>query len=111
MGTQPCAEVVERLIALYEQPFGGKQRGRYRISMKLMCRFFGQRRIWPEQTESVRRGLYEHGYLLVDLDTYFAVVSQQTFVNYRRVNEASIAKACGALEPGRAPAPNASPAE
>jgi hypothetical protein len=85
--------VTDRLVALYERPFGGKPRGRYRISMKLMCRIVGQRRVWPEQIEAIRRSLYERGYLLVDLETYFVIVSQQTFVSYRRLNEASIDKA------------------
>ncbi len=89
--------VIERLVALYEQPFGGKKRGRYRISMKVMCRIFEQRRVWPEQREAIRRGLYERGYLLVDLETYFVVVSLQTFVSYRRVNEAGVAPASGAV--------------
>ena len=89
--------VVERLAALYEQPFGGKKRGRYRISMKLMCRIFKQRRVWPEQCEALRRGLYERGYLLVDLETYFVVVSLQTFANYRRVNEAGADATAAAL--------------
>jgi len=85
------AEVVDRLVALYDHSFGGKPRGRYRISMKLMCRLLNQRRLWPEQIEAIRRGLYETGYILVDLGTYFAVVNQRTFASYRRLNEASIA--------------------
>ena len=85
------AGVVERLVTLYDHPFGGKPRGRYRVSMKLMCRLLNQRRVWPEQIEAIRRGLYETGYLLVDMESYFVVVSQRTFASYRRLNEASIA--------------------
>jgi len=85
------AGVVERLVTLYDHPFGGKPRGRYRVSMKLMCRLLNQRRVWPEQIEAIRRGLYETGYVLVDLENYFVVVSQRTFSSYRRLNEASIA--------------------
>ncbi len=84
------AEVVDRLVALYDHSFGGKPRGRYRISMKLMRRMLNQRRLWPEQIEAIRRGLYETGYILIDLETYFVVVSQRTFANYRRLNEGSI---------------------
>ena len=87
------ADVRARLVALYEHPFAGKQRGRYRISMKLMRQLMGVRRIWPEQVEELRRSLYEMGYLLIDLETYFIVVSQQTFASYRRVNETVIAAA------------------
>ena len=89
---QRYAQVVEHLVALYEQPFGSKRRGRYRISMKLMRRLFGQRRLWPEQIETIRRALYDRGFLLVDMETYFIVVSQQTFSSYRRVNEFSLPK-------------------
>ncbi|MZR30658.1 hypothetical protein [Sneathiella litorea] len=85
------ADVVDRLVSLYDHSFGGKPRGRYRISMKLMCRIVNQRRLWPEQVEAIRRGLYETGHILIDLGTYFVVVNQQTFSSYRRLNEASIA--------------------
>lgn len=88
--------IVAKLTALYEQPFGGKKRGRFRISMKLMCRLASRRRLWREDIEAIRRGLYENGYLLVDMDTFFAIVGQQTFASYRRANEASLAHA----EPG-----------
>ena len=90
------AEVIDRLIALYDHTFGGKPRGRYRISMKLMRRMTNQRRLWPEQIEAIRRGLYETGYILIDLETYFIVVSQRTFASYRRLNEASIVNLEGA---------------
>lgn len=86
-------DVRTRLVELYEHPFAGKSRGRYRISMKLMRQLMGVRRLWPEQIEALRRSLYEMGYLLIDLETYFIVVSQQTFVSYRRVNESVIAAA------------------
>ncbi|MDF2368958.1 hypothetical protein [Sneathiella sp.] len=85
------ADVVDRLVSLYDHSFGGKPRGRYRISMKLMCRIVNQRRLWPEQIEAIRRGLYETGHILIDLGTYFVVVNQRTFFSYRRLNEASIA--------------------
>lgn len=85
--------IVAKLTALYEQPFGGKKRGRFRISTKLMCRLAGRRRLWREDIEAIRRGLYENGYLLVDMDTFFAIVGQQTFASYRRANEASLVHA------------------
>lgn len=85
------ADVVERLASLYDHGFGGKPRGRYRLSTKLMCRLLNQRRVWPEQIEAIRRGLYETGHLLIEMEGYFVVVSLRTFTSYRRLNEASIA--------------------
>lgn len=100
-------DVRTRLVALYEHPFAGKPRGRYRISMKLMRQLMGVRRLWPEQLEALRRSLYEMGYLLIDLETYFILVSQQTFASYRRANESVIAAAMefsvGAIQDGPEP--------
>tara|TARA_R110002012_G_scaffold61093_6_gene160271 strand:+ start:206 stop:493 length:288 start_codon:yes stop_codon:yes gene_type:complete len=59
--------------------------------MKLMCRLLNQRRVWPEQIEAIRRGLYETGNLLIEMDGYFVIVSLRTFASYRRLNEAAIA--------------------
>lgn len=83
-------EFADRLVALYNQPFGGKPRGRYRISMKFVRQCLDQRRVWPEQIEALRRALYERGYQLIDMESFFVVVSQQTFTGYRRVNRASL---------------------
>ncbi|MEQ9641542.1 MAG: hypothetical protein RIM84_16075 [Alphaproteobacteria bacterium] len=85
-----AADVAGQLVALYEQPFGGKRRGRYRIAMKLMRQLLGVRRVWPDQIEAIRRALYQQGFVLLDMETYFTVVSQQTFSSYRRVNESSL---------------------
>ena len=92
---QTYVEAVDRLVSLYEEPFGGKKRGRFRISMKLLRSLCGHRRVWPEQMEAIGRALYERGYLLVDMETYCVVVSQQTFISYRRVNEAGLASVLG----------------
>ena len=85
------------LVALYEKPFGGKQRGRYRIPIKLARQLLRQKRIWPDQVEAIRRALYERGYVLHDMESYWVVVSQSKFSNYRRVNEASLIAVLGQL--------------
>ncbi len=90
MSGESVGNLAGRLVALYNQPFGGKPRGRYRISMKLLNQFLQCRRLWPDQIESLRRELYERGFQLIDMETYFVVVSHQTFTGYRRVNRASL---------------------
>lgn len=87
---QHYSDIAERLVALYDEPFGSKKRGRFRISMKLIRTLFEKRRVWPQEMESLRRALYEQGYILIDLETYCVVVSLQTFANYRRVNDTSV---------------------
>jgi hypothetical protein len=84
------ALAAERLAGLYEESFGGKPRGRFRISMKHLRALTGRRRLYPEQIAALGRALYELGYVLVDLESFFVVLSQRTFASCRRVNETSI---------------------
>lgn len=81
--------LVDELVGLYDRPFGGKVRGRFRVSMKLLCDRLGKRRLWPDELEAISRGLYQRGYVSIDMDGYLVVLSHKTFTNYRRVNEAA----------------------
>lgn len=78
--------IAKQLAALYEAPFGGKDRGRFRISMKLMCELAGRRRLYAEDVRAIGRELFELGYVIIDMETYFAVLSQRTLRSYRRIN-------------------------
>jgi hypothetical protein len=79
--------VAERLCELYAQPFGGKDKGRYRIPAKLVRRLAGRRRLYEDDVQALTRAMVERGYVLIDLDSFFVVISAGTFTNYRRVNE------------------------
>ena len=81
-----AAEMAVRLAELYEESFGGKDRGRYRISMKYLRELSGCPRLYVEDTRSIERELYARGYVLVDLESFFVVLSQKTFGSYRRVS-------------------------
>jgi len=72
------------LADMYTDDFGGKPSGRYRISRKLICDTAGQRRLYQEDITSLTRRLLEHGFILIDLETFFVVMSANAFVNYRR---------------------------
>jgi predicted AAA+ superfamily ATPase len=74
------------LAALYELPFGGKDRGRFQISMKLMREMTGRRRLYEEDIKAIGRELLELGYVLIDMETYFCVLDHRTLANYRRIN-------------------------
>ncbi len=80
-------QVAWQLAALYDAPFGGKQLGRFRISLKLMRELSGRRRLYEDDVERIRRELFELGYILIDMESYFAVLSHRTLSSYRRVNE------------------------
>lgn len=79
--------VAQRLAELYELPFAGKPRGRFRVSEKHLRQLVGKKRLYAGEIDEIARALYELGYLLVDLDTFFVVLSQKAFTSYRRVNE------------------------
>lgn len=81
-----------QLAALYSQEFGGKPSGRYRIASKQLRELLDKRRLYPEDIESLTRCLLEEGYVLVDMDSFFVVLSANAFVNYRRVNVETIKK-------------------
>jgi hypothetical protein len=81
--------LVDELVDLYDRPFGGKVRGRFRVSTKLLCDYLGKRRLWPDEIEAIGRVLYQRGYVSVDMGSYLVILSHKTFTNYRRVNEAA----------------------
>ncbi len=78
--------VADEIAELYEAQFGGKDRGRFRISAKLLSQMADRRRLYEDDIKAIHRALYERGYLLLDLETFFCVLSQRTFASYRRVN-------------------------
>lgn len=84
-------EIAAHLARLYEQEFGGKPRGRYRIAMKHLKALTGRRRVPAETIAGIAEELFELGYVLIDQETFFVVLAQRTFSSYRRVSDSCIA--------------------
>ncbi|MCH9809493.1 MAG: hypothetical protein K0U74_17365 [Alphaproteobacteria bacterium] len=80
-------QVAERLCELYGEPFGGKDKGRFRIAAKLVRSLAGRRRLYEDDIKQLTRAMLERGYVLIDMDGFFVVLSANTFVNYRRAND------------------------
>ncbi len=76
-----------RLAELYDQDFGGKPNGRYRIPDKLVRRIAVRRRLYETDIRALSVALFELGYVLIDMDTFYVVMSANSFVNYRRAND------------------------
>lgn len=89
-------QIAERLTELYEEKFGGKERGRYRISMKQMRVLTGRKRVPSDVIGKVGEELFELGYVLIDLETFFVVLAQGTFRSYRRVSDGILSATAGA---------------
>lgn len=97
MGDRPTERMVaERLAELYDWQFGGKERGRFRISTKHMQALTGRRRLPDRTVQRISEELFELGFVLIDLDTFYVVLAQRTFRNYRRVSDASLVPVTGA---------------
>ncbi len=79
--------VADKLASLYPQSFGGKPNGRFRIAAKLVRKLAGRRRLYEDDIQELTRELLERGYVLIDMDGFFVLVSANSFVNYRRANE------------------------
>ncbi len=80
-------QIAERLAELYERKFGGKERGRYRFSMKQMRALTGRKRVPGDLIRNIGEEVFELGYVLIDLETYFVVLAQSTFRSYRRLSD------------------------
>jgi len=87
MNQKSLTAASDRLVDLYERPFGGKRSGRYRIAAKLVRQLAGRRRLYEDDVRELTRSMLERGYLLIDMESFFVVMSANTFVNYRRANE------------------------
>lgn len=109
MSDQETVRVGGVLSALYEQRFGGKSRGKFRISVEYLRTLFNRRRVYPETVLELQRAMYEYGYALVDMERYFVVLSHKTFVSCRRVNDTCLAVLNGDVQGGSGAAPPAVP--
>ena len=88
---QDMSAVADRLAALYADPFGGKSKGRYRIAGKVLRNLAGRQRLYEEDIRHLTREMLERGFVLVDMDTFYVILSSNTFVNYRRASSIGMA--------------------
>lgn len=99
--------VAGRLAELYEQKFGGKERGRYRFSMKQLRALTRRQRVPAGIIRNIGEEVFELGYVLIDMETYFVMLAQSTFRSYRRMSDGCLpAKAASAGSSTRPSSPS-----
>lgn len=59
--------------------------------MKQMRALSGRKRVPAKLIRSISEEVFELGYVLIDLETYFVVLAQATFRSYRRVSDGYLA--------------------
>jgi hypothetical protein len=79
------AEVARRLFKIYEEPFGGKERGRFRISREHFRYISGRRRLEESTMSEIVNEAYEKGLVVTDVGDGFSVIAEETMQTYRKV--------------------------
>ena len=87
-----CRNTAEKLVALYEQSFGGRPSGKFRISRKFLRELTGRRRLPDAFLAALADEMFEAGFVFVDCESYFIVLSQKQFISYRRVTAAAVSR-------------------
>ncbi len=96
---QDWQRAARQLADLYEKSFGGKPKGRYRLSAKQVREMLGRKRLYPDEIRELTRAALEEGYVLIDMDSFFVVLGANAFVNYRRVSAEALAGAMSDRRP------------
>jgi len=78
-------EVAEQLSSIYESEFGGKDRGRFKISRSNLRRLAGRKRLEDTTVNKIADAALELGYIVIDLGDYFSVIEEAVMLNYRPV--------------------------
>ncbi len=81
-----------QMATLYSKSFGGKVSGRFRMSSKQVKELLGCRRLYEDDIEQLKRAALEAGFVLIDMDSFFVMLSANAFVNYRRVSAEALAR-------------------
>ena len=91
-------QVAAQLAELYGRGFGGKERGRYRISMKHLRALTERKRVPPAVLRKIAEEMFELGYVFIDMETFFVILAQRTFTSYRRVSDGAVLSLVGGGE-------------
>ena len=94
-GSLRADEIAALLAELHDHEFGGARAGKYRISRKFLRQLAGRRRLTPQLIDEFGDELFERGFVIVDLETFFAVLHLRLFNSYRRVTSAAIEQVSG----------------
>jgi hypothetical protein len=82
---RPPEDIATTLKALYDHPFGGKDRGRYKISRRRLRRLSGRKRLEDNIVKEIIDEAYEQGLIMMDLGDDFVVIEETVMQNYRTV--------------------------
>lgn len=84
-------EVLAQVLArLFVERFGGASVGKFRISRKFLRQLANRRKLPDGFVAALAEDMFEAGFVLIDCESYFVVLSQKQFASYRRVTAAAV---------------------
>lgn len=78
------------LVRLFAERFGGATAGKFRISRKFMRQLAGRRKLPDDYLATLAEDMFEAGFVVIDCESYFVVLSQKQFASYRRATAAAV---------------------
>jgi hypothetical protein len=82
-----ACRICDILKEMYGQKFGGKEKGRYRISRSNLRKLMVINRLYDRDVEMIRDEMFQAGFTFLDHEDYFVVIESRTVGNYRRVTK------------------------
>lgn len=84
-GIADITRTVNKLIEIYKEAFGGKEKGRYQISRENLKWLHGAQRLHATTIEKLKNEIFENGFILIDLDDVFCLVRCKLLRGWRKV--------------------------
>lgn len=79
---EKMAEIIEEI---YEEKFGGKNRGRFQISRSQFRQLGGRKNLRDAFIDEVAEECLELGYILIPTGDIIAIIEESVVLNYRNV--------------------------
>jgi len=78
-------QVVEIFKKIYDEEFGGRKRGRFRISRELVRKISGRKRLDSRFIEQVTEEGYEQDLIIINREDFFNVIEDRVMDSHRKV--------------------------
>jgi hypothetical protein len=90
-------QVADILDDIYEERFGGKKRGRYKISRVGLRQLSNRMTLKESIIELIIDEVNEYGYIMIEVEDGYALIEERIVANFRSVPKSLINKYCEEL--------------
>ena len=80
-------QVAKYLVKIHEMPFGGKKRGRMKITRAGLRELSKRGRLENAFLSSLTTEMFQEGFMFIDLDKYFVVIQAKVTRRYRSISK------------------------